>query len=270
MKKQAVILAGGKGTRLLEVTGDKVPKPLIEILPGLTMLDYAINGLLKVGVTKIYITTYHLSKQIQEYLDRHYKDRSDLELKVVEEDKELGTGGSVLSLIKSGVSDPLLVLSSDTFFVWSEMKDFIDNAFKNIKGARAIFGITNDVIHSQAPFNIWFNKKDKLMVSYQNRINSETPIINEKFIDKTDLYSNITGAGIVVLNSKMIGSEMELRNVQFPVCLYNDWLPVWAERNYGIYVEFLQSMVLDMGTPDRLALAKKLVKKKLDKGSINA
>lgn len=63
---RAVILAGGRGTRLKPHT-DNTPKPLVVIREGETILSIIIQQLKKYGFNHITIAVNHFSEQIVEY-----------------------------------------------------------------------------------------------------------------------------------------------------------------------------------------------------------
>ena len=62
---QAVIMAGGKGTRLRAVTGDDVPKPMAS-LAGLPILEWQVKALVSNGVTQLVIVVGYLGETIME------------------------------------------------------------------------------------------------------------------------------------------------------------------------------------------------------------
>ncbi len=64
---RAVILAGGKGTRLLPHT-ERVPKPLVSVGGGDTILDILIKQLVKFGFDHITIAVNHLAHMIIEHV----------------------------------------------------------------------------------------------------------------------------------------------------------------------------------------------------------
>ena len=67
---KAVIMAGGKGTRISSIVSDK-PKPLIPI-GDKPILEHEILCLKKQGFTDILITVSYLGEQIIDYLDDAY------------------------------------------------------------------------------------------------------------------------------------------------------------------------------------------------------
>ncbi|MHA1397904.1 MAG: nucleotidyltransferase family protein, partial [Candidatus Heimdallarchaeaceae archaeon] len=77
----AVILAGGKGTRLRPLTSNR-PKPLVPVT--LTpMIDFAIKQIADAGITRIIFAVKYLGDQIREYLESSDKF-SDLNISIPE------------------------------------------------------------------------------------------------------------------------------------------------------------------------------------------
>ena len=64
----ALILCAGFGKRLRPLTL-KTPKPLLE-LNNVTMLESCINTIIKLGIKKILINTFHLGDQISEFIKK--------------------------------------------------------------------------------------------------------------------------------------------------------------------------------------------------------
>ena len=61
---QAVIMAGGKGTRLAELTRDEIPKPMVE-LAGKPLLLWQIERLKENGIQDILLVIGHLGSVIR-------------------------------------------------------------------------------------------------------------------------------------------------------------------------------------------------------------
>ena len=105
--KQAVILAGGFGTRLAHVVND-VPKPMAQIKDK-PFLDYIIESLKKQGFNNFVFLTGYKAKIIEDY----YKDLKNAVF--VKEENALGTGGAILNAYKY-LEDDFFVINGDTFF----------------------------------------------------------------------------------------------------------------------------------------------------------
>jgi len=104
---QAVIMAGGQGTRLRPLTED-LPKPMLPV-GGRPVMEHIVEQLQKIGIRHVNVTTHYKSKKITD----HFGDGRDfgVELKYVNEDQPLGTGGA-LGLI-SKPNEPMLVINGD-------------------------------------------------------------------------------------------------------------------------------------------------------------
>lgn len=106
----AVVMAGGKGTRLGALTRD-VPKPLMKVA-GRAILEWIILGLVGDGIRTIYVSVNHRADQVIEAIG----DGSALgcEITYLREsaDKPLGTSGS-LTLIEELPAEPLIVMNGD-------------------------------------------------------------------------------------------------------------------------------------------------------------
>ncbi len=105
---KAVILAGGKGTRLLPLT-QKLPKPLVPLL-NKPVMEYSIELLKKHGITEIIITLQYLSDKIRNY----FGDGSQwgVQITYLQENIPLGTAGSVKNA-EHLLDEPFLVISGD-------------------------------------------------------------------------------------------------------------------------------------------------------------
>lgn len=108
---QAIILAGGFGTRLQAVVKD-VPKPLADI-GGKPFLAYLLRNLQNQGFKKIVISVGYLADKIIEYFGNSYLG---LEIFYAKEDQPLGTGGAILNSLQFiDKNQPIVVLNGDTF-----------------------------------------------------------------------------------------------------------------------------------------------------------
>lgn len=63
---QAVIMAGGKGTRLAALTKDEIPKPMVPVA-GKPLLLWQVERLKENGITDIIMVIGHLGDKIKEY-----------------------------------------------------------------------------------------------------------------------------------------------------------------------------------------------------------
>jgi len=107
---QAVILAGGLGTRLRPMVSD-VPKPLAP-LDGRPFLDYLLASLERQGVTEAVIATGHLSAQIEAVIGTR---RGRMRVRYAVEREPLGTGGALRNALSQIREFPAVALNGDTY-----------------------------------------------------------------------------------------------------------------------------------------------------------
>lgn len=105
---KAVIMAGGKGSRLRPLTCNK-PKPMVPVL-NKPVMEYAVELLKKHGITEIAVTLQYLPDVIRDY----FGDGSafGVRLHYFEETVPLGTAGSVKNA-EDFLDEPFLVISGD-------------------------------------------------------------------------------------------------------------------------------------------------------------
>ena len=125
---KAIILAGGKGTRLRPFTAS-FPKPLVP-LGDTPVVEVLMRRLIQFGIKDITLTLGHLSELMRAYFTHRHELTSELELDFVVEEEPTGTAGSV-SLI-DGLNDTFLVMNGD-LLTDLNFDDLID--FHRSKGA---------------------------------------------------------------------------------------------------------------------------------------
>jgi len=103
-----VIMAGGLGTRLGELTKD-TPKPMLKV-GAKPMVEHIIDMFVSHGFTKFMLSVNYKAEVIKDY----FGDGSNfgIEVKYLEEKKRLGTGGA-LSLIDIELEEPFFVTNGD-------------------------------------------------------------------------------------------------------------------------------------------------------------
>ena len=111
MTKEAIILAGGLGTRLRSVVKD-VPKPMADI-NGKPFLEYLLSNLKKQGIEKVILSVGYKYEIIKNYFGNSF-----LNMKILYsiEDKPLGTGGGIRKSLSFVESEDVFIINGDTIF----------------------------------------------------------------------------------------------------------------------------------------------------------
>jgi histidinol-phosphate phosphatase family protein len=109
--KQAIILAGGKGTRLQERLNG-LPKPLVDIC-GKPLLERQIESLKSYGFDQILILVNHGADQIIQFCNS--KDNWNIDIQCLDDGQPLGTAGATIQILPK-LADEFLVVYGDTMF----------------------------------------------------------------------------------------------------------------------------------------------------------
>ena len=230
---EAVIIAGGKGTRLASLSKE-TPKVLIKI-GNKPVIEHQILLLKKYGVSDIHLLLGHLGSQIKNYLGDG--EKWGVKIHYYQEEKPLGTAGALLQL-KNKIKKDFLFLSGDIMMDF-DVKRFISWHKKKSKKIASI------VVHpSDHPFDsdlIETDKTDKvaslLLRPHKTGKNFQNLSIASVFIFSSDIFKYIPG-------EKKCDLEKGI-------------LPKILKAGENIYAYKTPEYIKDMGTPERLAQVKK-------------
>jgi len=181
---RAVIMAGGKGTRLLELTKDELPKPMIPI-NGKPLLEWQIECLQRNGIVDICIVVGHLGNKIKEY----FGDGSafNVSLSYFSEDAPLGTAGALTHIKHFLKDDYFLLVYGDVLFDIdiSRMEAF----HKRVKAKATLF------VHPNShPFD-----SDLVVLASDDRVID----FDSKRNVRSYWYENMVNAGFYVLSKEV-------------------------------------------------------------------
>ncbi len=151
--KIAVILAGGKGTRLKPLT-DTIPKPLIEV-HGKPVVEHLLDLLKKYGVEEVCFCVGHLKEKVIGYFGDGRQ--SGLKIKYIEEDNPLGTAGP-LRKARKFLKESFIVSNAD------ELKNIeIDKMFDLHKKSGAWCTVALTRADDPSQYGVAVLKDDKIL-----------------------------------------------------------------------------------------------------------
>lgn len=199
-----VIMAGGLGTRLKELTKE-IPKPMLKVGDD-PMLQHIINNFKQYGYNKMLLSVNYKSEIIENYFQDGFA--YGVKINYIKETKRLGTAGGI-RLAKSYIDGPFFVINGDIFTnlnVDNMMRFHIENNYDITVGTRK---------HSfQIPYGVVDTKdnkikglKEKPVIEYL--INGGVYCLNPDLIDyiPDDEYFEITDLiNICIKNGKTVGS----------------------------------------------------------------
>lgn len=107
---EAIVLAGGLGTRLRQVVAD-VPKPMAPVA-GRPFLEILLGSLAQKGFSRAVLSLGFMAEKITGHFGAHFKG---LNLTYVVEDTPLGTGGAIRLAATACAQDHVFIFNGDTY-----------------------------------------------------------------------------------------------------------------------------------------------------------
>jgi len=113
----AMIMAAGKGTRMMPLTANR-PKPLIEV-GGIALLDHVLDHLRDAGIGKIVVNVHYLAEQVEQHLAA---SATDLDVRISDErDLLRDTGGGLVHALPLISDDPFICVNADNW--WTNVSE---------------------------------------------------------------------------------------------------------------------------------------------------
>lgn len=223
---KAVILAGGKGTRLSHLTAT-IPKPMIPV-GGKPLIERHVEQLADFGIKDIYITVSYLSELIKIHLGTG--ERWNVNIVYYDEAEPLGTVGGVKAL-ESHLNEDFLVIYGDV--LWKMDLHRLSAFHTSHNGIATLVVHPNDHPHDS----------DLLELDRNKRITRFFP----KPHPEGQWYPNMVNAGIYLFSPALLpyipAGKADFGKDIFPLLVHE----------HAIYGYNTTEYLKDMGTPDRLA-----------------
>ena len=234
MRKYTVVIqAGGMGTRMRELTEDKIPKPMLK-LNGKPLIEWQMDNMAEYGFRDFVIIVGHLGEKICEY----YGDGSNLSynIRYIMEDTPLGSAGSLYNLNEMGIDNDIILLYGDVMFCieWDRALRF----HKSHGGKVTLFVHPNTHPHDSDLVEI---NDDGLVtgILYKNE-------------DRKPWQNNCVNAGLYVIDKTIIKDMPEAKKND----LERDIITPIINSN-KVYAYKTPEYIKDVGTPDRFFLAER-------------
>ena len=221
---KALLLAGGKGTRLKPLTNN-LPKPMVPIL-GIPLLKRTLLNLKQYGIDDIILSICYKPTEIFSY----FGDGRDLGIKItyVEEDIPLGTGGAIKNA-EIYLDDTFLVLNSD---IVSDINFGNILKYHKIKHAFATIALTP--VPDPTQYGV-VELNNGYITSFKEKPKAD------------EVTSNLINAGIYVFEPEIFNEIPD----NMVVSIEKDIYPVLIENGNKL-AGFCDSFYwMDIGTPEK-------------------
>ena len=226
---QAVIMAGGFGTRLRPITCS-VPKPMA-LVANRPMLSHIIELLKQHNFNDLTMMLYYQPEIIKNY----FKDGKDLgvSIKYLRPEADLGTAGSV-GFAREGLNDTFLVISGDV------LTDFdISKAIEYHKKKKAIATMVLTRVENPLQFGVVITDKNGKV---------------ERFLEKPswgEVFSDTINTGIYILEPEVFKYVPENTDVDFSKNLF----PQLLKESKPLYGYIADGYWKDIGNHDEYRFA---------------
>ena len=192
-RMKAVIMAGGKGTRIASVARD-IPKPMIPI-EGRPVLEHELECLREQGFTDIILTVSHLGHVIMDY----FGDGSGIspatgkpfgvKIEYFMEAEPLGNAGALFRL-KDKLTEDFLLLNADAIFdidfgrfvTWHREKGGLATLFTHPNSHPYDSGLI--LADEDGAVRQWLTKEDARPQWYRNRVNAGLHVLSPALLEK--------------------------------------------------------------------------------------
>lgn len=223
LENTVIIMAGGKGKRLHPYT-ENCPKPMITV-NGKHMIEIVLDQFISNGFTNFYFSVNYLKEQIINY----FGDGSEWNVSIsyLEEDKPLGTAGS-LSLLSKASSKDILVTNGD-ILTKVNPRQILDFHVETKADATICVRTYTTTI----PFGVVETEGTEL----------------SNFTEKPS-YNHMVNAGIYVINSKLLSLIPFGEYLDMP-----DLLRISQSQGFKVAVCPIHEYWLDVGRPETLSEA---------------
>src|SRR5918992_1235237 len=220
---QALVLAGGEGTRLRPLTYT-TPKPVMP-LAGRPFLTFMLDWAHAPGVAEVILSCGFMSDGVKQVLGEIY---DGMRLRYVFEDEPLGTAGPVRLAYDEGLlEDRLFVLNGD---VLTDMDLTAELAEHEGSGARVTLAL--QPVEDTASYGVVPTDADGRVEAFLEKTEGEVP-------------TNRINAGAYVVEREVIEGIEPGR----PVSFEREVFPVMVGK--GLYGYLAAGYWIDIGTPER-------------------
>lgn len=224
--RQAVVMVGGKGTRLLPLTETK-PKIILPVADR-PCLWYLLRSLANAGIEEVILACGYKSEQMREAIG----DGSDLGISIVYsyEDEPLGTGGA-MKLVEGRLDDVFVAANGDVFAaidVKAEIEEHISS------GASVTIALTP--VENPCEFGIARVQEDGRITEFKEKPKPE------------EVFSNLINAGVYIINKSVLGHVPKATFYDFS----KDLVPALMRDGHRIQGYTVSGIWMDVGRPHDL------------------
>ena len=232
---EAIILAGGKGTRLKSVLDDR-PKPMA-IIGGKPFIEWILLMLRRQSIQRAVICTGHLGEMIEPHLGNG--QNIGMKIAYARDPFPLGTGGAVRNALGKTRSKHILVLNGDSY-----LRVNISSFLKAHLALNARASITLVQVEDSSRYgSVKVNKDGQVLAFLEKSPRKQSGLIN---------------AGIYLLERNVVKEIPEGKTISLEREIFSDLI------GKGLYGVLYDGPFIDIGTPESFSKAEKILKSEFE------
>ena len=227
---EAIILAGGKGTRLKGILDDR--QKTMAIVCGKPFIEWILLSLKKQGVKRAVICTGHLSETVESY----FRDKNDigLEIKFSRENVPLGTAGALRKALDKTNSKQILVLNGDSYFKL-DLSGFLKTHIEcNAKASIILMPIKDASRYG----SVKIGEGGEVLAFMEKTTEEQTGLVN---------------AGAYIFEREIIEKIPEEKKVSLETEIFPDLI------GKSLYSRLYEGLFIDIGTPESFDKAEEIL-----------
>jgi NDP-sugar pyrophosphorylase family protein len=211
---EMVIMAGGKGSRLHDLTVTK-PKPMIDI-NGTPMLELLLIRAIEAKFQNFYLSVNYLKNQIKDYFGNG--KNFGINIEYLEEIEPLGTAGS-LSLLPKNLKKILVLINADVL-TRINYEDLL--LFHKKNSAEITIGVREDIV--DIPYGV-LTLDGILVKSIQEKPSIKNFISSGIYVINTDVLDRVLFDGYLDMPDFLLKClNLDVKVVAFPIHEY--WIDI--------------------------------------------
>jgi NDP-sugar pyrophosphorylase family protein len=235
---KALVLAAGFGTRLGALT-KTTPKCLVEIAPGMPMLEVVLQRIESLGVREIVVNTHYLADKVTDYLASR---KSKATIHISHEPMILETGGGMLQAKKYLQGEDFIVHNGDIYSTFD-----LEGMVEEHRKSDALVTLATLPADSDRPLIV---DHEGRLIGWRNKKTKEEVTTRALAVGETTAEKQFTGVSIY---KDEIFKTLEGRGEVFSI------VPVWldaARAGQRVATAEMKGEWVDIGTPHELERAR--------------
>ena len=226
-----IVLSGGFGTRLKDVTNGK-PKTMVDV-NGKPFLCYLLDDFIKYDVKNVILAVGYKKEYIEKYFEKGYKN---INITFSEEDEPLGTGGAIKKALGYSKEDDVIIMNGD---VYSDVN--LKELMNNHKNSKKETTLTLKYMENFDRYGVVEFNEQKIITKFEEKKPKEKGYINVGvYVMNKNVFDNIDVGDVFSIERDFFGKYV--RNSDFNAYLYDgEFIDIGIPSDYKKVIDIVKN-----------------------------